>query len=205
MEQLLISNAVDQVLNKVDFAGMNGAKVYVEEKYLDCVDKGYIVGSVRHRVLNVGGRLVDKPDEADVVMELRSGGVGTDNTETYIGFPGVALPGPMPVELPEVKLWNRTAQLGTAKLAITAFDARGRTVLDFGGQSLARSDDSNSYVLGIGPFQSGTVREEVYVATGRGGVTTRLSHAYANGYGGSSTAAVPTYSPQPTNVSVQPY
>lgn len=50
-EQLLISNAVDQSLNKVDFSSLSGSAVFVEEKHLDCVDKGYILGSIRHRLL----------------------------------------------------------------------------------------------------------------------------------------------------------
>ncbi|MES2790588.1 MAG: DUF6655 family protein, partial [Planctomycetota bacterium] len=37
-EQLLISNAVDQSLAKVDFSQMAGKKILVEEKYLDSVD-----------------------------------------------------------------------------------------------------------------------------------------------------------------------
>jgi len=204
MEQLLISNAVDQVLDKVDYRRLQGAKVFVQEKYLDSVDKGYIVGSVRHRVLYAGGQLVNKPEEADIVMELRSGGVGTDDTETYIGFPGVALPGPMPVELPEVKFWNRTSQLGTAKLAITAYDTQGRPYLDFGGQGLARSDDSNAYFFGFGPIQSGTVRDEVFVATGRGNLTTRVGNSLQS-YQNQITAAAPTLNPRMANASGAPY
>ena len=46
-EQLLVSNAVDQALAKVDFAPFRGLQVLVEEKYLDCVDKGYVIGSIR--------------------------------------------------------------------------------------------------------------------------------------------------------------
>jgi len=202
MEQLLISNAVDQVLDKVDFRQLNGANIFVQEKYLDSVDKGYIVGSVRQRVLQAGGRLVDKPEDSDIVMELRSGGVGTDNAETYIGFPGVALPGPMPVELPEVKFWNRTSQLGTAKLSITAYDAKGRHYLDFGGQGLARSDDSNAYFFGIGPLQTGTVRDEVYVATGRGSLTTRVAHS-VNPYQSQTSFATPPNNPQTANANAE--
>ena len=59
---------------------MAGKKVLVEEKYLDSVDKGYVVSSVRHHVLHAGGQLATKPEEADIILEMRSGGIGTDNT-----------------------------------------------------------------------------------------------------------------------------
>lgn len=167
MEQLLLSNAVDQSLNKLNFAGLRGQSVYLDDQFLECVDKGYVLGSVRQRVLNVGGRLVAKPEESDVVLEVRSGGIGTDNVESYVGMPGIALPGPMPVELPEVKLWNRVSQMGTAKIGVVAYDTRGRYLLNHGGHAMARADDNNWFILGVGPFQNGTVREEIQVATQR--------------------------------------
>lgn len=165
VEQLLISNAIDQALNKVDFAPFRGQPVYLEEKYVDCVDKNYLIGSVRHRLLRAGAYLVDKPEEAHVVVELRSGGVGTDTSESFVGIPEIALPGV--VTLPEVRLVNRSTQQGTAKIALVAYDPRTQQVLGEGGVSLARADDNNWYVLGIGPFQNGSVRREVSNAIGR--------------------------------------
>ena len=158
-EQLLISNAVDQSLAKVDFRPMAGRKVLVEEKYLDSVDKGYIVSSVRHHVLHVGGRLTAKPDEADIVLELRSGGVGTDNSDAFLGVPGITLPGML--SLPDVKLITRSRQSAFAKLGIVAIDAKTQQELNVGGVSLAMSDDNNWYVMGVGPYRQGTMEREV--------------------------------------------
>ena len=78
-EQLLISNAVDQSLSKCDFTAFHGAKVYVEEKYLEGVDKGYVIGSIRHRLMLNGAQIAAKPEEADVVgleptMPIRTSG-----------------------------------------------------------------------------------------------------------------------------------
>ena len=92
-EQMLLSNSVDQSLDKVDFTPLYGQRVFVDDKYLECVDKPYIVGSVRHRVLRAGGVLASAADTADVHMEIRSGGVGTDTSQSYLGTPEIALPG----------------------------------------------------------------------------------------------------------------
>ncbi|MCA9046820.1 MAG: hypothetical protein KDA69_20995, partial [Planctomycetaceae bacterium] len=86
-EQLLVSNAIDQSLNKIDFSTVAGYSVYLNDAYVDCVDKNYVIGAVRHRILNSGGRLVANADEADIVLELRSGGVGTSMSESYVGIP----------------------------------------------------------------------------------------------------------------------
>jgi hypothetical protein len=100
MEQMLVSNAIDSSLDKIDFESLSGAAVLIDEKYLECTDKKYIVGSVRQRAFQAGCRLVDKPDEADVVLELYSGAVGTDRAEGFIGTPSISVPGPLPVQLP---------------------------------------------------------------------------------------------------------
>ncbi len=158
-EQLLISNAVDQALAKVDFRPMAGKKVLVEEKYLEGVDKGYVVSSIRHHVLHAGAEIAAKPEEADIILELRSGGIGTDNSDAFLGMPGITLPGM--VSLPDVKLVTRTRQSAFAKLGLVAIDAKTHQELGAGGVSLAMSDDNNWYVMGVGPYRQGTMEKEV--------------------------------------------
>lgn len=166
VEQLLISNSVDQALDKVDFQAFNGQKVLVDEKYIDCVDKPYVVGSVRHRVARAGGRLVAKPEEADIVVEIRSGGVGTDTSDAFVGLPEIALPGM--VTLPEVRLVQRLHQSGTAKIALVAYDAKTMQLLGEGGVSLAQSNDNNWFVFGVGPYQNGSIKSEISKSTAGG-------------------------------------
>lgn len=161
MEQLLISNSVDHALNLIDFRPLAHRAVFVEDKYMDGVDKNYVVGSLRHRVLQAGARLASKREDADVVLEVRSGGLGTDKVDTFIGVPEFSLPGPYPLSLPEVRVMSRTKQSGTAKLGLVAYDAKTGRVLGDGGVTLAQADDSNWFVMGMGPFQSGTVRREL--------------------------------------------
>jgi hypothetical protein len=170
VEQLLISNAVDQSLDKVDFSPLRGRNVLIQEKYLDGVDKNYVVGSLRHRVLATGARLVDKEEDSEVVLEVRSGGIGTDRSDSFVGSPQIAIPFPLPLQLPEVRLIDTRTQLATAKIAIVAYHTETRQAIGTGGTSLARSTDINRSFLGIGPFNSGNVRQEVQVATGTEGL-----------------------------------
>lgn len=162
-EQVLISNAVDQSLDKMDFRPFAGRAVYFEEKYIDCVDKAYVISSIRHRLMKAGAQLVDKADAAEVVVEARSGGIGTAHSDSFLGVPEVVLPGMMTI--PELRLATRTKQTGVAKIGILAYDAKSKTSLGPGGIALSRSEDNNWYVLGVGPYQSGNVRNEVQTAT----------------------------------------
>lgn len=162
-EQLLISNAVDQALSKVDFTAFQGSKVFVDDKYLECSDKGYVVGSIRHRLMVNGATIAAKPEEADVAMELRSGSVGTDNADSYVGIPQIVLPGML--TLPEVKLITRNRQTALAKIGLVAYDTKSHELLGAGGVSSSEADDSNLFVFGVGPFQSGSAREELNSTT----------------------------------------
>ena len=164
-EQLLISNAVDQSLSKVEFTALNGQKVFLDQQYLDCVDKGYVVSSMRERLFHAGASVVDKAEEADVVLEVRSGGVGTDNIDSFVGLPKLSLPGPLPISFPEVRLWSREKHQGIAKLGIVAYDAKNKALWGHGGKVLSQSDDTGYTVMGIGPFRQGSIREEVALGT----------------------------------------
>jgi hypothetical protein len=169
-EQLLISNAIDQSLDKVDFRPFAGQSVYLEEKYVDSVDKQYVIASVRHRILRAGGKLVDKADAADVVLEPRSGGIGTTASSSFLGIPEITLPGML--TLPEVRFFTRSRQAGYAKIGLAAYDPKSHQSLGPGGMSVARADDSNYYVVGIGPIQSGSLKAEITrTTTGQAAVT----------------------------------
>lgn len=158
-EQMLVSNAVDQSLSKVDFQAFAHRKIFVEDKYLDCVDKNYVLSSVRHHVLMQGGQIASKVDEADVILEVRSGAIGTNSSNSFLGIPAITIPGMFSV--PEIKLVNRVSQVGMAKIGLVAYDAKSHGVLGDGGMSLAKSDENNWYVFGVGPWQYGTVKKEV--------------------------------------------
>lgn len=164
-EQLLISNAVDQSLSKCDFTSFHGASVFVEDKYFEAVDKGYVLGSIRHRLMLNGATLAAKPEDADVVVEIRSGGIGTDNADSYVGIPAIVLPGML--TLPEVHFWEKSKQSAFAKIGLVAYESKSREMLGAGGVTASLSDDTNMFFMGVGPYQYGTARSEIDRTTPR--------------------------------------
>ncbi|MDZ4850767.1 MAG: DUF6655 family protein [Pirellulaceae bacterium] len=165
LEQLLISSAVDDSLNKVDFSPVSGAKVFLKADYLESVDKNYILVSMRSRLLSHGCTLVDKADEADVCMEVASGGVGTDRTELSVGSPAISL-GPMG-SLPKISIYERKRAMGTAKLCVLATDTKTNQPVMNSGYTLARSDHQHWTMMGAGPVLSGSVAKQLESNTGR--------------------------------------
>lgn len=165
IEQLLISSAIDQALDKVDLAPLRGRNVFLEPKYLDCVDKNYVLMSLQHRLAAQGARLQDKQETAEVVVAVGSGGVGTDAQELFIGIPEIPLPPPSPIAIPRLSFLTRSKLNGTAKLVVVAWDQKTKRPLMASGTLLARSDQKNWNVLGLGPVQTGSVADEVAAAT----------------------------------------
>lgn len=166
VEQLLVSSAVDQALDKIDLTPVKGAKVHLEEKYLDCVDKNYVIVSLEQRLLMNGSTLVDKAEDSDVIMHITSGGVGTDRQEKFVGISEIPLPPPSPIMIPQVSIFSRQRANGTAKLRIVAFDTKSRQPVLQSGIALARSDFKSWKFLGAGPVETGSVPTDLAAATG---------------------------------------
>lgn len=164
-EQLLLSNAVDQSLSRVDFDSFRGRNVFFDDKYLESVDKNYVVGSIRHRLMQSGATLAADVASADVVLEARSGALGTDSSETFYGVPEVVIPGM--VTIPELKLATKSRQTGTAKLGFVAYDAKSTNMLGSGGVAIAVADHNDWNLLGVGPFKSGSLKSELTSAAER--------------------------------------
>ena len=164
LEQLLISNAVDQSLGKVDFRPIAGAKVHLKTDLLDCVDKNYVILATKSRLMANQCVLVDKPEDAEVQIEIASGGVGTDRTELVVGTPEVPLG--LMGSIPKVHFYERNKAMGTAKLALVATDVKTKQPMINSGFALARSDHQYWTMLGAGPVLSGSVAEQIRTHTG---------------------------------------
>lgn len=166
IEQLLISSAIDQSLDRVDLSSMRGRPVFLETKYLDCVDKNYIIVSLRHRLMGAGAQLVEKAEASAAVVEVVSGGVGTDSEELFFGIPEIPLPPPSPIAIPKLALFTRHKLNGTAKLLVVAYDTKTRAPILDTAVVMARSDHNNWSLLGTGTVTTGTVPEQIASATG---------------------------------------
>jgi hypothetical protein len=121
---------------------------------------------LHQRLMEQRALLVDKAEVAEVIVEVGSGGVGTDGQELFVGIPEIPLPPPSPIAIPKLALMTRTKMNGTAKILVIAYDAKTKLPVLPAGLSLARSDQNNWNVLGSGPVQTGSLPREIAAATG---------------------------------------
>lgn len=162
-EQLLVSNAIDQAVSEMDFRALSGKTVFFDPQYLDgTVDRGYLVSSIRQQLLACGCLLQDDRTKADYIVEVRSGGVGTDRHALLVGVPQMNVPTfvpGQPSQIPEIPLAKKTDQEGVAKIAVFAYNrVTGKPVWQSGVVE-AQSTSRDTWVLGAGPFQWGTIRK----------------------------------------------
>jgi hypothetical protein len=163
-EMLLLSQAIDNSVNRLDFTPLKGKTVFFEEKCLDGVtDKGYLASSIRCKLLGDGCILVEEKAKANYVVEARAGCVGTDKHSLLLGVPQMNLPTILPGQppmIPEIPLVKRTDQEGVAKIAVFAYNRlTGKAVWQSGVQESV-STSKDVWVFGTGPFRQGSVKKE---------------------------------------------
>ena len=172
-EQLLMSDAVDQAISQIDFHSLRGQKVFLDTLYLHSVkgvgfvNSEYIISSLRQQLTAASCLIQDTREEADIIVEPRVGALGTDGHEVVYGIPqansitsaaSMFSNSPLPA-LPELSLGKSNAQSGIAKVIVFAYDRETRNPIWQSGIAKAESTSSNTWYLGAGPFQKGTIYE----------------------------------------------
>src|SRR6185312_14076992 len=91
-EQLLLTNAWDTALQKVDFRPLTGVPVFLDATNVSAVDQGWIVSSLREALLTQGVLIREKREQAQFIVEARVGAYGTDDDNFLIGIPQTMIP-----------------------------------------------------------------------------------------------------------------
>lgn len=154
-EQLLISTAIDHVIDQLKPSVPAGTKVFVDSQYFDTTPTDeilypkYAIGAVRDRLLKQGARIVDDRREADIVVEPRTGGQSIDHDTFLVGIPSFNVPIPLTQNLtfPEVALFKKDRQVGVSKLSITAYTEKDGGLVDSAGPMIGYSDRTRRVVL----------------------------------------------------------
>lgn len=174
-EQMLNSDAVDAAVAKIDFTPLAGQRVFFDTTYMQnykgigFVNAEYVISSMRQQMVAAGLLLQAEIKTADYVVEGRVGALGTDSHEVVYGIPSnsavsaaasaaSAVSGvPMAGSIPELSVSRRADQAGAAKIGAFAYDKETREAVWQSGTSVARATAKDLWILGIGPFQRGTI------------------------------------------------
>jgi hypothetical protein len=168
-EMLLVSQAADNAVAQIDFTPLAGKTVFLDATGIEkeIIDKGYLVSLIRQQLAGAGALLQDEKTRAEFVVDLRTGGLGTDRHSVLVGTPAVQLPSVVPgipTNLPEIALMKKSDQRGVAKVAVFAYNRISGRALWQSGTVEATSHVKDTWVFGAGPFSRGSIRKQAELA-----------------------------------------
>lgn len=168
-----MSDAVDRAVAELNFSELAGKTVFLDTRYISTafkpigfVSADYIISALRQQLMSANCQLQDSKEEADYIVEARVGALGTDGHNLVVGVPAssaissaaalVPNAPPIPV-IPEIALIRRDDQTAAAKVAVFAYHRETKRPVWQSGIAQARSKSHDTWVLGAGPFQRGSI------------------------------------------------
>jgi hypothetical protein len=183
-EQLLLTGTWDAALCAVDFGPLAGRKVFLDAQYISCVDKDWVISSIRRTMAEQGVLLEGSKDKAQVIVEAAFGAYGTDQRDLKTGLPGVGV-APSLAGASVVSSGSSTSltfsqtnqQDAVVKASMFAYEAKtGRIVWETGPMFNAQGLRDH-FVLGSGPYRLSSRPEvEQYPGEAQGRARKRLLH-----------------------------
>ena len=173
-EQLLMSDAVDHAISKIDFRHIAHHSIYLDTTYIKpvktqgFVNSSYVISSIRQQLAAAGCKIQESRADADTIVEPRIATLGADGHEVTFGIPktgGItaaasAIAGNPTTALPEISFAQTNAQSGVAKIYVFAYERESKKPLWQSGVAEAESNCSSTWVLGAGPIQRGSIYEQ---------------------------------------------
>lgn len=171
-EQFLLSGAAQSAVDQVSADTLRDRIVYIDTTYLTTAwqtapELSFLTGQFRAKLLEGGARLAESREEAQIVLELRTGGVGIDRLEFLLGIPSVGLPsaaggiasagGASPLITPELAILKSTRQFSFASVAFVAYWADTGELLTSSGPFVGKRYREDWWIFGTGPRTVGDI------------------------------------------------
>ncbi len=148
-EQFLLSQSAVEAVSKLTFDPLRGRRVWIDTQYFAAADAPFVLGQLRAKMLVDGVRLMEEREAAQVVVEVRSGGVGIDREGFLIGIP--------PVVGYELSIFRNLQQHGIAEVAYVAYWRETGEVVAASGPFIGRSVRDDWWYVGVGPWSRGDI------------------------------------------------
>jgi hypothetical protein len=166
-EQFLLSEAATQAVSPLSFEILHGRQVYVDDRFFGASEKAFVLGELRAKLLLAGVQLAADLRDAEIILEVRSPGVGIDRYDSIVGIPaigttagaasaaaGVPTGG---IVTPEVAIVKETRQVSFASIAYVAYWVNTGEVVASSGPSIGRAYRDDWWILGFGPRTLGNI------------------------------------------------
>lgn len=171
-EMFLISQAAEQAVAQLTVAPLRDQKVYLDTSHFVGRDTEFVAAELRSHLLRDGVRLFNEPQQADVILEVRSGGLSIDRYESLLGIPALLAPagagaaaGPAGMAageaatliVPELAIVKNIKQYGFASVAIVAYRRDTGELIAASGPFIGRTFRKDWWFFGLGPRVTGDI------------------------------------------------
>lgn len=163
-EQFLLSKAATAAVSQLSFDVLRGRLVYIETEYFAASEQAFVLGELRARLLLSGVQIARHYEDAEVILEVRSSGVGIDRDDFLLGIPSIqagstsvaGVPSPS-IVTPELAIMKNREQKGVAGVSYVAYWAKTGEIVAASGPFTGRSLRDDWWFFGVGPRSRGDI------------------------------------------------
>ena len=156
---------MDSAVGKMNFSALFNKTISIDDTAIkNATDSQYFISTVRQHLLASGAKVVEKKEDADYVVELRAGTVGTDRNDLMVGVPSFTVPTMGTQDfltggsaIPEIALYKKTDQRAVVKVAAFVYNKKTNAPLWQSGNILTESRIRATWWFGAGPFSKGDI------------------------------------------------
>lgn len=166
-EQFLLSQAAGKAAALLSFEAVRGRRVFLDVDHFAPVEREFVLGEFRAQLLLAGVRISPAREDAEIVVEVRSGGVGIDRYESLFGIPAISAPagasstaaGVPTVSLitPEIAITKKIRQVAFASIGYVAYWVDTGEVVASSGPVIGKTYREDWWLFGFGPRTVGTI------------------------------------------------
>jgi hypothetical protein len=161
-EQFLLSQAAVRAVDLLSFEAVQGRKIYLDASHFSPSEKDFALSEFRARLLLSGVSIAEKKEDAEIIIEVRSGGVGIDRYESLFGIPSLSAPASsltnaISLVTPEIAITKKIRQIGFASVSYVAYWADTGEVVASSGPAIGKSNREDWWLFGFGPSTIGDI------------------------------------------------
>ena len=166
-EQFLLSTAASTAVEQLSVNALRGRQSYVEDSYFAASERQFVLAELRAHLITNGVAITNERANAEVIIEVRSGGVGIDRYSFLLGIPPVLVPDSVTgvdgeassssLVTPEIALIKNIKQYGFASVAYIAYWADTGELVSSSGPFVGKSYRQDWWFFGYGPRTIGNI------------------------------------------------
>ena len=145
---------MEDVVDEYDYSRLAGLKIHIKIAN-STTDSAYLQSLVRQQLAANGAFVRDAADDADYILEVAPGAVGTNRYDLMYGIPETSIPaiGTLAAtSIPEFALIKRTDQKAQVKLNMWAYNKTTGAIIWQSGLQTKSSNIRDRWFFGAGPF-----------------------------------------------------